>query len=527
LARLEAINADPELQALTLAVAKQDIVTWALDWCFTYDPREEQSDRPFDLFPRQIEFLAWLKQLETDQKSGVAEKCRDVGFTWLCATYAVHGWLFRPGFSCGIGSRKEKLVDEIGNADSIFEKLRFLLRWLPGWMLPVGFNWKKDDNFCKLVNPENGATLTGEAGDNIGRGGRKSIYFVDEAAFLERSQKVVAALSQNSRCKVWVSTPNGTGNEFYRMRFSGKFPVFTFNWRDDPRKDDAWYEEQKEILPPAILAQEVDIDYTASLEGILIEAKWVRAAVEFQKWLRDVEGLELPTSGDKLGGLDIAEGGADKSVLTIKTGCVVADIESWEKLSTTQTAFKARDLCLKHEIKHLLYDAGGGYGATVKGMMEQAADAHEDADVSLSEEIAGELAELRKAFENLPYGATGVNGGATPDELTKWPDGRTSKEMFANLRAELWWKMRLAFERTFEYRTGIKKHPLELLISIPNHSQLIAELSTPLYWTTETGKILLEPKKAMKLRSVASPDFGDSLAYTNAKPKKKRTTQVW
>ncbi len=38
---------------------------------------------------------------------------------------------------------------------------------------------------------------------------------------------------------------------------SGKVPVFVFDWRDDPRKDQAWYDKQRINLDPVVLAQEV------------------------------------------------------------------------------------------------------------------------------------------------------------------------------------------------------------------------------------------------------------------------------
>lgn|GEM_PF-3269057 len=69
-----------------------------------------------------------------------------------------------------------------------------------------------------------------------------------------------------------------------RRRFSGKHEVFTFHWRDDPRKSEEWYEQQKAKKNPVTVAQELDLDYTASIEGICIPAAWVRAAV----------GLPLP-----------------------------------------------------------------------------------------------------------------------------------------------------------------------------------------------------------------------------------------
>jgi hypothetical protein len=47
---------------------------------------------------------------------------------------------------------------------------------LPDWMKPKGFVEKVHDNYMRIINPDNGATITGEAGDNIGRGGRYNVF---------------------------------------------------------------------------------------------------------------------------------------------------------------------------------------------------------------------------------------------------------------------------------------------------------------------------------------------------------------
>lgn len=44
-------------------------------------------------------------------------------------------------------------------------------------MKPKGFTEKVHDNYMRIINPDNGATVTGEAGDNIGRGGRTTSTF--------------------------------------------------------------------------------------------------------------------------------------------------------------------------------------------------------------------------------------------------------------------------------------------------------------------------------------------------------------
>jgi phage terminase large subunit len=64
------------------------------------------------------------------------------------------------------------------------------------------------------------------------------------------------------------------------------------------------------------------------------------------------------------------------------------------------------------------------------------------------------------------------------------------------------------------------------MISIPNHPELIAQLSLPLWQTTDTGKTKLESKPDMKKRGVGSPDFADALAYRYA-PKQRREIRFY
>jgi phage terminase large subunit len=476
LVRLQKLNADGDARTLTLARCAKNIVYFVNEFCSTYDPRETPSVLPFSLFDKQADFLHWLQRCEADETDGVAEKCRDVGFTWLCAAYAVHGWLFRAGFKCGFGSRKLDLVDKLGDPDCIFEKIRFLIDNLPRWMLPREYSL----GYCKIVNEDNAATITGEGGDQIGRGGRSSIYFVDEAAFLERSQRVDAALSQTSRCKIWVSTPNGMGNAFYRKRFSGVYPVFTFRWQDDPRKGEEWYEKQKRTLDAITLAQEIDIDYSASVEGICIPAKWVRAAVELQG---------LPESGPLRASLDIAAEGGDENVLGFMRGAVLQkDVLNWKGVSTTYTATKAREECERGGAVSLNFDNGGGYGEPV--------------------------AQMGKS-PGLAFSVRALNGGESPS-MTRWPDGRTSQEKFVNARAEWWWLLRERFRKTWEWVEEGREYSRDELISIPNHPTLIQQLSLPMAESNEAGKIRIESKPAMRKRGVSSPDYADMLAMMMA-----------
>ena len=467
-----------------------DVLFFVRWFCLTYDPRRTPAVLPFDLYPCQEELLRWLEERDRLQESGVVEKSRDMGVTWLCCAFALHRWLFRDGDKTGFGSRKLDLVDRLGDPDCIFEKIRFLLYNLPAWLAPTGFRRKEHDHHAKLVNPASGSTITGEGGDDIGRGGRCSRYFVDEAAHLERPQRVDAALSATTEVRIDVSTPAGPGNPFAVKRHSGAVPVFTLHWKQDPRKNRAetapdgrtvypWYEAaRKRLADPVIVAQELDIDYSASIEGVCIPGAWVRAAV----------GLDLPASGPTVAGLDVAEEGPAQCVFQSRRGPLVDNPRAWNG-DTTQTAHRAADAADELGAVLVCYDADG-MGAGVR-------------------------AAFRAMERPLRFRVRPVRGGGAATE-TRWPDGRMGRERFVNLRAELWWMLRTRFERTFAFVTRGEFFPAEDLISLPDHAQLIADLSLPRYFVRETGKVQLEAKKDMRRRGVKSPDFADALAYSFA-----------
>lgn len=480
------------------AACAADVVSWVDTWCRTYDPREEGKSIPFKLWPKQAEFLRWLRERELAREDGLCEKSRDAGISFLCAAYALHGWLFRPGWKCGFGSRKLELVDSLGDRDSIFEKIRFMMRGLPEWQLPRGFRFGVHDCHTRIVNPETGSTITGEGGDQIGRGGRNSMYFVDEAAHIPRPHLIDQAMVANTNVRIDVSTPNGSGNPFYRKRFSGLVNVFTFRWTDDPRKNEQWKRETIAKKGSTVFAIEYGLDYSASLEGICIPGDWVQAAVDLvlPGWTDDPEG-----KGQRWAGLDIGEEGNDLSVFIPRRGPVVAMPESWQGLLTTQTAWKARDLAAAWKADALYFDADG-VGTGVKGT-------------------------LRSAETPLPFRVEPIHAGGSPTD-NRWPDGKTSGEKFLNLKAELWWRLRCRFERTFEHVSKVAEHPTDELISLPDHQGLIGELSQVQREFTDRGKIKIESKDALQRRGIKSPDFADALVLTEAAyAVKKKKLNIW
>lgn len=283
----------------------------------TFDPRLPEiglpATMPFLMFPKQAEFIAWVYNLWRTREDGLMEKSRDIGASWCCVWFSVWMWLFHPGAVIGFGSRKEEYVDDSGDPKALLWKARYAIQYLPHEFLPRGWNEKLHAPFMRVSNPENGAVIVGEAGDNIGRGARASIYFKDESAFYQHPQLIDAALSQTSNCKIDLSSVNGNANEFARRRHGGQVPVFTFHWTDDPRKDKAWYENEKRKLTPRIVASELDLDYNASSTDTHYLGESVEAAM--------LNGpADVSVNGGWIIGVDAAHMGDDKSIIHKRRG---------------------------------------------------------------------------------------------------------------------------------------------------------------------------------------------------------------
>lgn len=498
-------------------------VSFILDWCLTYDPRNAGTNipasMPFCLFERQIDMAQFVNECLLSKEKGLIEKSRDYGATWLCAALSVWCWLFMPGSSVGWGSRKQDLVDKLGDMDSIFEKIRFIVRSLPVELTPKGFREKDHATFMKLINPENGSSITGEAGDNIGRGGRKTIYFLDEAAHVERPELIEAALADNTDVRIDISSVNGVGNVFYRSRHAGvewepgkkiarrKTRVLILDWRDHPNKDQEWYNGRKKEAEEKglahIFAQEVDRDYSSSVVGVLIPARWVRAAVDAHVKL----GIEL--TGTTYAGQDAADGGEDSSAMIIRKGIGII-----HAAQDNQGADKVAPAMITQAsmfgVEKYRYEANGvGTGVKVAAKM-----------------MEGVLGAMR-VIPWLPNGKVvdpggDIIAGTQPGDK----DRKSNKDYFANLKAQASWDLRMRFERTYKWVVEGKECDPDAIISIPKNMpffhQLEAELSQPTYSTNGAGKIIINKKP----NGTKSPNLFDACVIAFSPENVERTDDM-
>ena len=174
--RLMRMRRDPALLAAAKIHYKENPWDFINDWGMTFDPRKlddgETPHMPFLLWPRQREYLVWLQGMWKNKHRGQVEKSRDGGVSWLSVAWACTNWLFVPGFVAGFGSRKEELVDKTGDNKALFYMVRYFIDNIPVEFKPEGFSERLHSAYMRMNNPETGSALVGEAGSEIGRGGR-------------------------------------------------------------------------------------------------------------------------------------------------------------------------------------------------------------------------------------------------------------------------------------------------------------------------------------------------------------------
>lgn len=492
--RLRRIREKPDVLPALRTFYRDNPAQFIIDWGVTFDPRNPERDLPatipFLLFPRQEEWIHWCMEGWNLREPGLVEKSREMGMSWLPVALASTLCLFREGLVIGFGSRKEEYVDKIGHPKALLQKARSFVALLPPEFRGA-WNEKKHAPHMRLTFPETQSVITGEAGDGIGRGDRASLYFVDEAAYLPRPELVEASLSQTTNCRIDVSTPCGRNNPFARKRFSGKIRVFTFHWRDDPRKDDAWYQKKcDEINDPVIIAQELDLDYDSSVEGIVIPAKWVQACVDAHV------KLGFRAAGKRKAALDVADEGKDINAMTGRHGVVLEYLKTWSGLGGDiyATTERAAQECDEQGYRELDYDADG-LGAGVRG-------------------DARKINETRQIPINF-RAWRGSGGVYEPEEQVYPSDGsreisRTNEDFFQNAKAQGWWQLRTRCLKTYKAVTEGRGFDPDELISIssaiPGYERLVTELSQPTYKTNTAGKIVIDKKPD----GMPSPNCADS-----------------
>lgn len=213
---------DPVFLGAIQELTKRDVLFFFNTWLWAEDPFADKGERhgipkirmrPVITYGFQDEFIVSLKEAIDRGEDILADKSRDMLATYMVLGVFLHGWL-NNGHKYVITSWKEDEIDGKEDTSTHFGKLRLFLRRLPYFLLPNGWDWRRNSSYMKLQNPENGGTITGSAASaSLASGRREDAIFMDELSKWEKYQREGwISASDSTKCKVGVWTPRGSGN---------------------------------------------------------------------------------------------------------------------------------------------------------------------------------------------------------------------------------------------------------------------------------------------------------------------------
>lgn len=502
---LDRIRADqrPDIIVADMkAIYREYPAQMIIDWGVTVNPKNVGTSKPavmpFILFDKQVELCDVIVEQWKAQLGLTIPKSREMGVTWLAMALGCTLCILFDDVAIGTGSRKWELVDDLGNMDAILPKGRLFLKFLPP-EFRGGWDERKNTKEGQIYIPLTRSLIDGEAGDDIGRGGRKSIYFVDEAAHLQHPLSIDASLGNNTNCIIEFSSVKGMDNPFAQRCHNGTVRVFTLDWRDNPLFDQAWYDAYLARWGATQTAQELDRNFSASVDGVILPNLWLQACVDAHI------KLNITPSGVKEGALDVADLGKDKNAYAGRHGVLLNYIDEWPGTDAGDPqATGARAMRIAEQEGHggIIYDADGMGGPALRGPFQRM--------------NADRAAKGSKRFRIMPFqGSRSGEKVFQPEAFARGDSGkpldRRNKDYFHNYKAQSYIALRYRVYQTWRaVTTGCTFDPDEILSidsKLPRKAQLISELSQPVMLDSATGKLLVDKTPD----GMKSPNLADSV----------------
>lgn len=294
---------------------------------------------------------------------------------------------------------------------------------------------------------EPGKQLMGHGGD---------IIVIDEACLIQDEvyrKRISRMWGSNSDAEVIILVnPWHRRNFAFRAWRNPKYKKIHITWRDGVREgrvSEDFVEDQRKELTPYEFQVLYESEFAEDAEDTLIRWEWIQRALKKQ--------IKFNGSVKTVWGLDVAEKGVDKTILTrAETDGVHYAVRSQQHLTerdTMPTTNKVTAIVPKSE------------------------------DINV--DSIGVGAGVCSRLQELGWHANSVRVSMAPDP---------KDDRYLNQKSQRFWQLRKVFE--------------EDLISIPNEPHLIEQLSQMRYQFTAAGKIqIIDPDGK-------SPDNADSLMLT-------------
>ena len=285
------------------------------------------------------------------------------------------------------------------------------------------------------------------------------LYVLDEAKAIAPAiwDGIEGAFSTGNCYALAISTPGARSGRFYEIHrhAPGLEDWHTRHIKLEEaiaagRVSQEWVEARKRQWgedSPVFQARVLG-EFPEQNEDALFSLSWIEAARE----------RELQPAGESIAGLDVARFGSDDSALVVRQGACVLSIETWQGQDLMMTTGRVK-----------------------------AAGVHANID------IIGIGSGVYDRLREQHHPCTSINVSAAAEDT----------EHFANLRAEMYWKLRERFQQGEIDLTRLSR---------AHYDRLSGELTAMQFKYTSTGKIILESKDEMKKRLGYSPDLADALA---------------
>jgi len=413
----------------------------------------------------------WSKQREVlesvfNNRRTVVRSCHSAGKTFIAAVAVLaFAYLKRP---CKIITTAPTWYQV---TDLLWSEIRRLYR---DRLLPKGFQGEvlttrlrlSADHFATGISPNESVNFQGFHSENI-------LVICDEAPGVARDvlEGAESLMASGNAHMLWIGNPTIPSGHFYdafrldnwaRIAISA-YDTPNFSGEEVPSGlenvliSKGWVEEKRLEWgeDSALFDSRILGVFPDSTDEQLISLQAVESAV-----LRRVK-----PDGEVVMGVDVARFGSDETVIIVRQGDQVLDIQSRNQTDMMEICGLVQDTRTRFSVDRVQVD-----------------------EIGLG---AGVIDRLRE----MGVEAVGVNSARKAAESDK----------YFNLRTELWFMIKEWVDHG----------------SLPDYPKLTEDLSAPQYSFTSRGQYRLEGKDDIKKRIGRSTDFGDALAIALYQPPPK------
>jgi len=350
-------------------------------------------------------------------------------------------------------------------------------------------------------------------------------FWLEEGQFISKdSLQILTPTLREEGSELWISANPRSKMDPFSERFIEPYKkeidrdgfyeddmhyIVKINHSDNP-----WFPPELEAerlndfysLPRALYDHIWEGEYNDSVDNALISAEWFDACVDAHLKL----GFE--PVGIRMSSHDPSDEGEDAKGYAFRHGSVILQVEEKITGDINEGCDWATSMAIQNQSDAFTWDCDG----VGIGLNRQISQVFGGKPIRLSQYKGSESVENPNSIYE-PISAEGANVFSVQNQ-------KTNKEVFKNLRVQMYFELRNRIYRTFEAVTKKKYHNPETLISfssgIVELSKLRSELCKMPKKSNANGMLDLYSKKEMKAKfKLDSPNLADSVKMLWKVPK--------